>query len=57
MAGCNFELEKYRECKELLEMYPTQGTDDEEINRGVKILRNKLNSKLTKDIDETEEGM
>ena len=38
-------------------MYPVKGTDDEEINRGVKILRNKLNSKLTKDIDETEEGM
>ena len=50
-------MEKYRECKELLEMYPSKGTDDEEINRGVKILTNKLQSKLKKDIDETEEGM
>ena len=38
-------------------MYPSKGTDDEEINRGVKILTNKLQSKLKKDIDETEEGM
>ena len=56
MAGCNFNLEKYQDCKELLEMYPTKGTGDQQIDEGVLILKKKVGNKCSKEIDETEEG-